>query len=159
MEKQLINWMKTFVEVPHPTLGDWPPCPYARHARIDNKIAFIESKFGNLVNTVEQNLVLLDTKDVLVIWFDHNDVDPVTLSGFVRAHNELLMPRDYVILEDHPDALEFVSGVNMNFGKCALLLVQRLSKLNKASDQLQLKGYYQHWDNAAYEEVVSWRYT
>ena len=155
MEEQLIKWMQTFVEVPHPSLGNWPPCPYARQARLNNKVVFVESKFGNLVNTVEQSLHLLEDKDVLVIWFDHNDVDPKTLSGFVQAHNRLLMPDNYVILEDHPDDLEFVSGVNMNFGLCGLLLVQKLDKLNTASAQLKVKGYYDHWDQAALEDRKS----
>ena len=29
------RWMATFVEVPHPALGGWAPCPYARRARLD----------------------------------------------------------------------------------------------------------------------------
>ena len=33
----------------------------------------------------------------------------------------------------------------MNFGKAILILVQRLSKLNKASDILKKKGYYDNW--------------
>ena len=28
------NWIVNFVEVPHPALGGWPPCPYARSARM-----------------------------------------------------------------------------------------------------------------------------
>ena len=29
------RWIATFVEVPHPALGGWAPCPYARRARLD----------------------------------------------------------------------------------------------------------------------------
>jgi hypothetical protein len=29
------SWIENFVEVPHPALGGWPPCPYARKARLD----------------------------------------------------------------------------------------------------------------------------
>ena len=29
------HWIKNFVEVPHPALGGWAPCPYARKARLD----------------------------------------------------------------------------------------------------------------------------
>jgi hypothetical protein len=45
----------------------------------------------------------------------------------------------------------------MNFGHCGLLVVQKLDKLNTASDQLRDKGYYNHWDQAAIDQVVSWR--
>jgi hypothetical protein len=29
------KWIEDFVEVPHPSLGGWAPCPYARKARLD----------------------------------------------------------------------------------------------------------------------------
>jgi hypothetical protein len=29
------QWIVNFVEVPHPALGGWAPCPYARKARLD----------------------------------------------------------------------------------------------------------------------------
>lgn len=29
------QWIQNFVEVPHPDLGGWPPCPYARKARLE----------------------------------------------------------------------------------------------------------------------------
>jgi hypothetical protein len=156
--EKLLHWMTTFVEVPHPALGNFPPCPYARQARVNNKIEVIAARFGNLVNTINDNLQLLDHKDVIVFWFNHNDVDPATLSTLVKAYNKIVMPCDYVVLEDHPDALEFVSGANMNFGYCGLLLVSKLSKLNAAATQLRAKGYYHQWDSQALEEVVNWRF-
>ena len=67
------------------------------------------------------------------------------------------MQEDYVVLEDHPDKLEYVNGVNMNFGKCGLLLIQKLSKLNEASSQLKAKGYYDHWNQQVLDDVVNWR--
>ena len=36
---QLHKWMTEFVEVPNKLLGDFPPCPYARQARITDKIS------------------------------------------------------------------------------------------------------------------------
>jgi hypothetical protein len=68
------------------------------------------------------------------------------------------MPTDYVILEDHPAAPEYVNGIKMNFGLCGLLVIQKLSKLNNASDKLREQGYYDHWDQKALNEVVTWRY-
>jgi len=33
--KQDINdWIENFLEVKHPDLGNWTPCPYARSARL-----------------------------------------------------------------------------------------------------------------------------
>ena len=38
----ITQWMETFVEVPHPSFGNMPPCPYARQFRLQNKIKIIE---------------------------------------------------------------------------------------------------------------------
>ena len=32
--QDILSWCENFVEVPHPALGGWPPCPYARQARL-----------------------------------------------------------------------------------------------------------------------------
>jgi hypothetical protein len=67
------------------------------------------------------------------------------------------MTKNYVILEDHPHSPEYVNGVHMNFGKCGLLIIQKLDKLNNATDQLREKGYYTHWSQKDLDSVVSWR--
>ena len=44
MKDDIIRWMKEFVEVPHPNFGNFAPCPYAKEARIENKIKFVETQ-------------------------------------------------------------------------------------------------------------------
>ena len=67
------------------------------------------------------------------------------------------MSKDIVALEDHPDDEEDVNGVKMNFGKCIIILVQRLSKINEASELLKKKGYYDVWSKENLDDVVNWR--
>ena len=157
--EKLTVWMKEFVEVPNPLLGNWPPCPYARQARVNNKIEFVYSPHDVIPATVEQNLSKLEDKDVIVIYFDHKMIQPDALAELVKVYNEgFLMPRNHVALEDHPDCIEYVNGVKMNFGECGLLLVSKLNKLNEASDVIREKGYYEHWSQEELNSVVSWRY-
>lgn len=156
--QDLESWMKDFVEKPNPLLNNWAPCPYARQARITDKIEIVFSEPVQLIATVEKSLSLLDDKDVVIICFDHTKISVEEVEELVRITNrEILMARDYVILEDHPDEPESLNGVKMNFGKCGLLLVQQLSKLSTASDQLREKGYYDDWPQENYADVVAWR--
>ena len=155
--QDLTDWMKDFVEKPNPLLNNWAPCPYARQARIADKIAIIFSDHLKLTSTVEKNLPLLENKDVFIVCFDHTAISADEISELVKTHNKLLMKKDVVVLEDHPDSIEMLNGVEMNFGKCGLLLVQKLSKLSTASDQLREKGYYDNWPNENYLDVVAWR--
>lgn len=155
---ELTSWLVNFVEKPNPLLGDWAPCPYARQARISNLIEIIFSDPRDLTQSVEQGLSLLENKDVIIICFDHNQIESMAVEQLVSEINQILMPRNYVVLEDHPDRIESLNTVPMNFGKCGLLLVQKLSKLNAASEQLKQKGYYDNWPAESLDYVVSWRH-
>ena len=155
---ELTSWLVNFVEKPNPLLGDWAPCPYARQARINNLLQIVFADSNKLTDAVDQALPLLDTKDVVIICFDHNQIAADLVETLVGDFNRKLMPTDHVILEDHPDRIELLNGVSMNFGKCGLLLLQKLSKLTTASDQLKQKGYYDSWSAESLDYVVSWRH-
>jgi hypothetical protein len=157
IKSALIKWMQDFVEVPNAKLGNWAPCPYARAARINNKIDVCFSSVPNLFFTIKEKLPALESMDVVVICFDHEFITPEVLQEWVAETNKYLMPKDFVILEDHPDSPEYVNGVRMNFGSCGLLVLQKLSKLNEAADKLNQQGYYNHWKNDELNSVVTWR--
>jgi hypothetical protein len=71
--------------------------------------------------------------------------------------NSVFMPRDVVVLEDHPRQREEISGVVVNNGRYILLLCQRLSTLNRFSEILKKKGYYDQWSKKNIADVVTWR--
>lgn len=155
--EDLTTWMTDFVEKPNPLLNDWAPCPFARQARMTDKIEIVFSEPRKLKDTIEKNLPVLESKDVLIVCFEHEGIHYELLKEVVRLQNAKLAKRDYVILEDHPEDPEILNGVKMNFGKCGLLLVQKLSKLNDASEQLRQKGYYDTWPEENLDAVVNWR--
>jgi hypothetical protein len=156
--EKLNKWMIEFVEVPNLKLGNWPPCPFARQARMTNSIEILFAEYAELHKVIQDSINLLNLKEVVIICFDHTNVDATALQTFVTDYNKFLMMDNVVILEDHPDAVEYINGVKMNFGECGLILVQKLDKLNKASDQLKEKGYYNHWTEQDLDSVVNWRY-
>lgn len=153
--QELHNWMQNFVEKPNPMLAGWAPCPFARQARINNLVEIVFA--DSLLDSLHSSLDLLDHKDVVVICFDHKKITAESLEQLVSDQNKIIMEKDYVILEDHPDKQELVNGVQMNFSKCGLLLLQKLSKLNQASEQLRAKNYYEHWPKEVLDYVLNWR--
>lgn len=155
--EQLNTWLETFVEQPHPGLGGWAPCPYARAARLNNKLSITFCTVAEFRDVIRESIDTLASKEAVIICFDHHDIDPVTLQEWVADFNQsLLVPAGYVVLEDHPDAPEYVSGIKMNFGHCGLLIIQKLDRLNQAVAQLRTQGYYDHWDDKALEAMVHW---
>jgi hypothetical protein len=151
---KLNQWLVDFVEKPNPLLNNWSPCPYARQARVANKIHVV---FDSPLQ-IAQYISSLDTYDVVVLCFDHTQFSASQVELFSQHINSILIWQDYVVLEDHPDTAESINGVQMNFGECGLMILQRLSKLNTAADQLKEKGYYSTWSQKNLDEVVTWRY-
>lgn len=155
--EELNKWLINFVEVPNKLLNDWPPCPFARQSRLNNKIVVKCVGIEEIQQQVKEATKLLEDKDVVILCFDHNQIDPVYIQEYVSQANKDLLKNNYIILEDHPNAVEYVNGLKMNFGYCGLLLIQQLDKLNDASELLKEKDYYKVWSNNEYNNVVSWR--
>jgi hypothetical protein len=155
VEAELFKWMEEFVETPHPNLGTWPPCPYARQARLTNNIELRQGNepYADCLSTVNDNW----DKEVIIYWYDHTKIPVENFLADVNNANHLLISEDIVALEDHPNVQEIVSGVKMNFGYCAIIVIQKNSKLNHAADQLRSKGYYDTWSKSDIDKIVSWR--
>jgi hypothetical protein len=91
IEQKLIDWMVDFVEKPNPLLNNWAPCPFARQARINNKIEIQYSDIDTLISCVNNSLPLLDHKEVVVVCFDHTQIDATSLQEIVCNLNKKLM--------------------------------------------------------------------
>jgi hypothetical protein len=153
VESALLKWMEEFVEKPHPSLGGWPPCPFARQARLSKNI---DIRAGTDPFNDSTSLIDYDwNKEVVVFWYD--DIDPELFLDCVNRANRVLLEKDIVALEDHPDIEEIIAGVKMNFGLCPIIVLQKNSKLNQAADQLKDKGYYHSWTQADLDKIVTWR--
>jgi hypothetical protein len=141
----ILAWSETFVEVPHPSLGGWSPCPFARQARLNQTIQVLTGAdpYFDLRNRARWGM---GAYEVIVYAYNPEEWPYLRFHTAVEdANTEFLLSRDILALEDHPDSVEDVNGVIMNQGKYALVLVQSLSKLNTAAKQMGSKGFYHAW--------------
>jgi len=139
------KWIVDFVEVPHPALGGWAPCPYARKARLDQDF---EVKLGlaPIHDLVQISKKCLGGKSVVIIAYDPAEYSYEEFSRALDiANREFLLPNNLLALEDHPADPEIVNGVVMNNGTYALALVQSLSDLNEKAQLVARKGFYATW--------------
>ena len=153
VESALLKWMEEFVEVPHPGLGGWPPCPFARQARLSRNIDIRQGAdpFADCMSIIDYDW----SKEVVIFWYDY--ADPESFIDATNRANSVLLLKDIVALEDHPDTEEIIAGIKMNFGLCPIIVLQKNSKLNQAADQLKEKGYYHTWTQADVDKIVTWR--
>ena len=139
------QWIVNFVEVPHPALGGFPPCPYARSARLKNSYdVFIGSDpYYDLKNRARNGM---GNREVVVYAYDPVEwPHDLFAASLAHANQDFLLAADILALEDHPADQEIVNGICMNQGTYALALVQSLSDLDTKAKQMASKGFYDSW--------------
>jgi hypothetical protein len=139
------SWIENFVEVPHPALGGWPPCPFARQARLKRtfEVYLGTDPYYDLKNRARWGM---DGKEVIIYAYDPEEwTHELFASSIESANQEHLLRNDILALEDHPSDVENVNGVIMNQGQYALALVQCLSDLNAKAKQMASKDFYHDW--------------
>jgi hypothetical protein len=139
------QWIVNFVEVPHPSLGKWPLCPYARQARLEQSY---DVRLGDNPHWDLQELASegLGEYQVVIFAYDPKEFSHELLSEQIESANQIhLLPNDLIALEDHPADPELVNGVLMNQGTYALAMVQSLSDLNHKAQLMARKGFYDQW--------------
>jgi hypothetical protein len=157
VKQEIEQWIENFVEVKNPALGNWPPCPYARKARLENDytIRVGVNPYFDLINVARDGL---GGKSVLILAYNPKEFSYTQFSSDLRAANEeVLLRNDLLALEDHPADLELVNGVVMNQGTYALALVQSLSDLNAKAKTMAAKGFYNTWPEEYLEALFQHR--
>jgi hypothetical protein len=143
--RDVTNWLTGFVEKPNPLLNGWAPCPYARAARMQNKIR-IDIGVAPWLDIRQLSWHGMADLDVIVKIYDPQQWPLQRFrSEWQSAQTEFFTPQGLLCLEDHPADPEIVNGVVMNQGTWALLLLQHKTKLEEAAAQLAARGYYQGW--------------
>ena len=157
VQADIESWIENFLEVPHPALGGFSPCPYARAARLKKNYAVYlgADPYYDLKNRGRQGL---GNKEVIIYVYDPREWNHNMLSSSIELVNkEVLLPRDMLALEDHPDDIEMVNGVCMNQGTYALALVQSLSDLNTKAKLMASKGFYHTWPEEYLQQLFQHR--
>jgi hypothetical protein len=156
VKQDIESWIQNFVEVPHPALGGWAPCPYARKARLDRdfEVRLGRNPFEDLIATSYSTLpcsVVIFAYDPKFHPYDkfHAEIE--------FANTNHLVPKDMIALEDHPADPEIVNGVSMNQGTYALALVQNLTDLNAKARLLAQKNFYQGWPEEYLQDLFQHR--
>ncbi|MEB3882624.1 hypothetical protein [Lyngbya sp. CCY1209] len=165
VRRHLHHWIETFLSVPHPNFGGLPPCPFSRKAWSENRVAIRDSapiapfNCDNLENTA---IVAAerwgDDLDVFILVAPTDVADPQHLDRRIRDLNQILATFDLVALADCPrNPATTLSHTDTSNGRYTLVLIQKLSHLQTASDRLRETDYYKNWSEADFENIVNWR--
>jgi hypothetical protein len=145
VKQDILSWSENFLEVPHPALGNWSPCPYARRARLNNQV---DIRLGSDPYFDLESLAAQGLGSAQVVIFAY---DPAVWTReyfeprLSAANRDFLLAADLIVLEDHPDDAEIVNGISMNQGTYALAMCQSLSDLDLKARMMAAKGFYHSW--------------
>jgi hypothetical protein len=172
-KKDIINdvrkWSENFLEITNKHLGGFPACPFAKKTWQDNKI-IIEVKRKNKWYKTELNshLKQLDfhVHEILIFCDPYFNYSLDEFQNIIDAYNDWYNKKDIFFMGFHPlnpaneEEQEFLVTPN---GEAPLvesdvaysmMLVQKFSQLQEASDKLHKVGYYDKWPKGYYQDVV-----
>lgn len=156
-KQDILKWIQEFVETPNPLLNNWPPCPYAKEARLRNQVRLVicpidaidevlQNEAHNLKNASHEVTIVALAKGHLI------DLDKS--KSLVSIFRKEWVPQDIFLLMDHPKNLETTCGLKMNQGTYQIFFLQRFSALKRAELELKKAGYYSSWSKTYYNQVV-----
>ena len=171
--KQIIEdvriWSKHFLEVPNLHLGGVPACPFAKKAWLDKKVwVAVKTKNSTYKKELNDCLKNLDftKKEILIFCDPYFSYSPDELHLATEDFNEWYNRKDFYFMSFHPsnpateEEQKFLVSPNNDTNlsgpdyKYSMMLVQKFSQLQEASDKLHKQGYYKMWPDEYYQDVV-----
>jgi hypothetical protein len=156
VKQSILKWMENFLEVEHPALGKWAPCPYARKARLDGRIDIRLGidPYDDLIALAKEGI---GDKEVVVLAYDPQLYSADEYEIDIVEGNAAIKEYGLISLSDHPNSPEEVNGVEMNHGEYALSIVAPVANLDDASKKLYRAGYYDTWKESYMDDVFTGR--
>ena len=164
-------WSKNYLEVSNVHLGGLPACPFARKAWTDNKVWIaVKTKHSTYKKELNDCLKNLDftKKEILIFCDPYYSYSPDELHLATEDYNEWYNRKDIYFMSFHPSnpatieeqqflvspSAELLEDDTYPEHKYSMMLIQKFSQLQEASDKLHKQGYYSQWPKGYYRDVV-----
>jgi hypothetical protein len=169
VKQDVRKWSELFLEVPNQHLGGYPACPFAKKTWADNKV-LVEVKRKNKWYKSELNghIQQLDfsVHELLIFCDPYFNYSLEEFQNVIDEYNTWYNKKDIFFMGFHPhnpaneEEQEFLVTPNGNTPivedaiDYSMMLAQKFSQLQEASDKLHKAGYYDKWPKGYYQDVV-----
>jgi hypothetical protein len=169
VKQDVRKWSELFLEVPNQHLGGYPACPFAKKTWADNKV-IVEVKRKNKWYKSELNghIQQLDfsVHELLIFCDPYFNYSLEEFQNVIDEYNTWYNKKDIFFMGFHPhnpaneEEQEFLVTPNGNTPivedaiDYSMMLAQKFSQLQEASDKLHKAGYYDKWPKGYYQDVV-----
>lgn len=155
ISEEIRAWSKHSLESPNPDFNNLPACPYAKTAWQDEKVDIVFKADDDYQIVFDALFNWSDTKDLVIVVDTSFIEDADHFHKYLDDVNECISEKffkdqDLWVMGFHPqqevneliDDGTFEGESDIEY---ALIFVQRLSKLQKASNKLVSRGYYERY--------------
>jgi hypothetical protein len=169
VKRDVRKWSELFLEVPNKHLGGYPACPFAKKTWDNNKV-LVEVKRKNKWYKSELNghLKQLDfsVHELLIFCDPYFNYSLEDFQDVIDEYNNWYNKKDIFFMGFHPhnpaneEEQEFLVTPNGSAPiiedsiDYSMMLAQKFSQLQEASDKLHKAGYYDKWPKGYYQDVV-----
>jgi len=160
IKQDLRSWSREVLEVPNPHLGGIPACPYAKQAWKEDKVLVIETDNIYAAALTACSRFTQYDKDLVVV-ASYNLPDVEHLHEYADVLNQTF--QSLHCMQFHPDygaedaELDFLTDNDWDSSveqPYCMLFIQDLEKVVRASDKLEVLGYYKAYPPDEYLALV-----
>ena len=158
IEKDIWDWITGYIEVNHKFYDyKFPPCPYARSARLNGLVKVAAYESGGMQSFIDQEaseLLTNKTHNVLILVFPAWASWLFYLRWKISSMNKRIIGQDYYA--QYGTALNTVSRYSgfKNGQPYFIVILNKLSDVINGHKALLKTDYYKPWDDFHYEDVV-----
>ena len=169
VKQDVRKWSEHFLEIPNKHLGGFPACPFAKKTWNDDKV-LVEVKRKNKWYKTELNQYLkqldFSVHEILIFCDPYFNYSLEDFQDIIDAYNNWYNKKDIFFMGFHPhnpaneEEQEFLVTPNGDAPtvesdmEYSMMLAQKFSQLQEASDKLHRIGYYDKWPSGYYKDVV-----
>ena len=142
-----------YISIKRDEIGGHAICPFAKSFL--DKVEIIKSRdfWGDAKKCMDNEKHPM----LYLIYGDKDEYKKEWLERFCNIHKKYSRDKNLWLIWDHPYQINKINGIETNNKEYAILLIQKLSELNKYSDKLHNTNYYEFWDEKYYNKIVESR--
>ena len=169
IENDVRKWSEHFLEIPNKHLGGFPACPFAKKSWNDNKVVVeVKRKYKQYKAELNAHIRQLDFKvhEILIFCDPYFNYSLDDYQEIIDSYNQWYNKKDIFFMGFHPknpaneEEQEFLVTPTGEMPQVesdlaySMMLIQKFSQLQEASDKLHKSGYYKLWPRGYYQDVV-----
>ena len=146
IEEKVKDWAFGQLSKVSEQFANLSPCPYAKATFVNDKVSFVKTDYRDFLDTVTSQIEKFNgEKDVVIVYSEHNPFGLDYLEGAVEGLNFMLNQRgkDIWLLGFH--------------NEWTMVFIQKITKLDDASIDLEQKGYYNNYNKDQFDHYVAKR--